>query len=84
MTLDHKCQIFQNLNGAVGEKSQKIYSFMQTLVNEKVKSLIKQLSLHRLQTTLYSFAPTLCERSHIFRELVGLAFYPVSYKPSQL
>lgn len=22
MTLDHKCQIFQNLNGAVGEKSQ--------------------------------------------------------------
>lgn len=24
MTLDHKCQIFQNLNGAVGEKLQKI------------------------------------------------------------
>lgn len=24
MTLDHKCQIFQNLNGAVGEKLKKL------------------------------------------------------------
>lgn len=27
MTLDHKCQIFQNLNGAVGE-NLKIFYFL--------------------------------------------------------
>lgn len=33
MTLDHKCQIFQNLNGAVGETSQKLNSIIQFTAN---------------------------------------------------
>lgn len=32
MTLDHKCQIFQNLNGAVGEKLTSMVKFFANLV----------------------------------------------------
>lgn len=33
MTLDHKCQIFQNLNGAVGEKSKKLNQYLSNILN---------------------------------------------------